>query len=178
MNNQRVYLRALELEDSILIHKWRQNINVTHLLSGNFFYVSLEREKKSVENKIFDDSKNIYLGICLKENNLLIGYVQINNIDLRNLKAEWGGTLIGETEYLGKGYGEEASKLLLRFLFGQYPINKCYAYCLAEHPATPKLFKKLGFTNDGILRQEIYKDGEFKDLLLFSILKSEIGDQF
>lgn len=174
----RVYLRALELEDSVLIRKWRSDVEINRYLAGNVFLVSSEREKKSIENKIHDDSKNLYLGVCLRENNQLIGYVHINNIDLRNLKVEWGGTLIGERELIGKGYGEEASKLLLRFIFDQYPINKCYAFCLAEHPSTIKLFKKLGFQKEGVLRQEVYKNGKFYDLFLYSILRSEIKDQF
>ncbi len=173
-----VYLRALEIEDYILINKWRNDPMINKFLCGNFFYVSSEREKKSIENKIFDDSQNIYLGVCLTENNQLIGYVQINNIDLRNLKAEWGGTLIGERQYLGKGYGKRASQLLLRFLFDQYPINKCYARCLEEHPATVKLLKSLGFNQDGVLRQDLYKNGEFKNVLLFSILRNEINGFF
>lgn len=176
--SDRIYLRALEIEDSILINKWRRDPQTVKYLAGNFFFVSLEREKKSIESKILDDSKHIYLGICLKENDKLIGYVQINNIDLRNLKAEWGGTLIGEKDLIGQGFGEEASKLLLRFLFSQYPVNKCYAYCLAEHPATSKLCKKLGFKQEGLLRQEVYKNGEFKDIMIFSILRNEIGDHF
>lgn len=174
----RIYLRALEIEDSYLFHKWRQDLSLTKFLSGNFFYVSNEREKKSLENKILDDSKHIYLGVCLKENDRLIGYVQINNMDLRNLKAEWGGTLIGETDLIGKGYGIEASKLLLRFLFDEYPINKCYAYCLEEHPQTSKLFIDLGFRKDGVLRNDVFKGGEFKNILLFSILREEINEQF
>jgi RimJ/RimL family protein N-acetyltransferase len=178
MKEYKIYLRALEIEDSILINKWRHTIEVTKYLAGNFNFVSLSREKKSIESKIFDDSKNIYLGVCLKEDDSLIGYVQANNLDLRNLKVEWGGTFIGDTKYIGKGYGEEASKLLLKFLFDQYPINKCYAYCLAGHPATPKLFKKLGFSQEGFLRQEVYKNGFFNDLLVFSLLRSEIKDQF
>ncbi|MHC1703457.1 MAG: GNAT family N-acetyltransferase [Tenuifilaceae bacterium] len=174
----RVYLRALEMEDSILIHKWRSDVEVNKYLAGNCFYISSEREKKSIENKIHDDSKNIYLGVCLKENNRLIGYVQINNIDLRNLKAEWGGTLIGDREFLGKGYGKEASKLILRFLFNQYPIHKCYGKCLEEHPVTKELLLSLGFKQDGVLRDDVFKNGEFKNILIFSLLRNEIKGQF
>jgi RimJ/RimL family protein N-acetyltransferase len=174
----RVYLRALEINDYLLINKWRNDPETSRYLGGNVFLVSLEREKKSVEEKIFDDSKNVYFAICEKESGKLIGFSSINNIDIRNLKAEWGGTLIGDKEYLGAGFGKEASALMLRFLFNQYPINKCYAYCLEEHPATPKLFSSLGFKQDGILRNEIFKNGEFKNLLLFSILREEINGQF
>lgn len=174
----RVYLRALELDDYVLINKWRSDPTISKYLGGNVFFVSSERERKSIENKIQDDSKNIYLSICDTNTNQLIGYTSINNLDLRNRKAEWGGTLIGDTNFLGKGLGKEASALMLRFLFDQYPIHKCYAYCLQEHPATLKLFDSLGFVKDGILRDEVFKNGEFKNILLFSILREEINGKF
>jgi RimJ/RimL family protein N-acetyltransferase len=174
----RLYLRALELNDYILINQWRNDPDISKYLAGNFFFVSSEREKKSVENKILDDSKNIYLGICDLKNKDLIGYTNINNIDLRNLKAEWGGTLIGNKAYLGKGYGKEASSLMLRFLFDQYPIHKCYAHCLEEHPRTSRMFELLGFKKEGLLRDEVFKNGEFKNLLVYSILREEINGRF
>jgi RimJ/RimL family protein N-acetyltransferase len=174
----RVYLRAFELDDYVMINKWRNDNNIRKYLGGNVYLVSSEREKKSIENKIFDDSKHIYFAICDKKDDKLIGYTQINNIDLRNLKAEWGGTLIGDKDYIGGGYGKEASMQLLRFLFDQYPIRKCYGYCLVEHPHTSKLMVALGFKQDGILRSDLYKNGEFKDVLLFSILRDEINGQF
>jgi RimJ/RimL family protein N-acetyltransferase len=174
----RVYLRAMEIGDYIPVHKFRNDPEVTRYLAGNVFFVSSERERISIEKKISDDTENIYLAICTVENNKLIGYTQINNLDLRNLKAEWGGTLIGDKHYWGKGYGREASILLLRFLFDQYPVNKCYGYCLEEHPETTKLFISLGFKQDGILRQDVYKNGEFKNVLLFSLLRNEIKGEF
>lgn len=176
--DSRVYLRALEVDDYMLINKWRLDVELNRYLAGNVFFISSEREKKSVENKIFDDSKHIYLAICDNKTQELIGYSSINNLDLRNRKAEWGGTLIGNKDYLGKGYGIESAKLMLRFLFDQYPIHKCYGSCLEEHPATIKLFENLGFKKDGILRDEVFKNGEFKNILLFSILRSEIDGQF
>jgi len=174
----RIYLRALEIDDYIQINQWRNDPDTIKYLAGNVFFVSSEREKKSIENKIFDDSKHIYLGICDIKINKLIGYTNINNIDLRNQKAEWGGTLIGNKDYIGKGYGIEASSIMLRFLFNQYPIHKCYAYCLEEHPATSKLFELLGFKKDGLLRDEVFKNGEFKNMLLYSILREEINGNF
>lgn len=174
----KVYLRALEIDDYLLINKWRNDPEVTKYLTGNVFLVSSEREKKSIENKIFDDNRNIYFAICESEYNKLIGYSSINNIDTRNLKAEWGGTIIGDKDYLGRGFGKEASALMLSFIFDQYPINKCYAYCLKEHPVTAKLFASLGFQKDGIMRKDVFKNGEFKDVLVFSILRDEINGRF
>ena len=175
---KRVYLRAFEPDDYLLINKWRNDPEINHFLGGNVFLVSSEREKKSVENKIFDDSKNIYFAICDIQSNEIIGFSSINNIDMRNLKAQLGGILIGNKDYLGKGFGKESVVLTLNFIFNQYPINKCYTYVLDGHPASINLFTSIGFSQDGILRQDVFKHGEFKNLLLFSILRSEINGRF
>lgn len=175
---KRVFLRAFEPDDYLLISKWRNDPEINHFLGCNVFLVSSEREKKSIENKIFDDTKNIYFAICDIQSSALIGFSSINNIDLRNLKAQLGGILIGDKDYLGKGFGKESVILTLNFIFNQYPINKCFTYVLDGHLASINLFTSIGFKQDGILRQDVYKHGEFKNILLFSILRNEINGQF
>lgn len=169
----RIYLRAFEIEDYKLISEWRHDEEITTPLSGNTYYVSSEREKKWVEHNIFDDKTNIYLAICLKDGDRMIGYTSITNIDLRNQKAEWGGTIIGDKTLWGKGYATEAAKLMLRFLFMEYPIHRCYGYCLEEHKVTERLLVSLGFHQEAKLRDVIFKNGEFKSLLGFSLLREE-----
>jgi len=169
----RIYLRAFEVSDYTLIHSWRSNQDITQNLSGNTYFISPEREKKWVEDKIFDDYKDIYLAICLKSNNEMIGYTSINNIDYRNRKAEWGGTIIGEFEHQHQGYATEAAIIMLRYIFEELNMHKCYGCCLEEHEATIKLLKKLYFTQDGILRENLFKGNTYKNMLLFSILRNE-----
>lgn len=169
----RIYLRAFEPDDYLLISEWRQDDEVTRSLGGNHYYVSMEREKQWVFDKSVNDNRNIYLAICLCEDKRMIGYTSLNNIDLRNLKAEWGGTIIGDKQMWGKGIASEAARLMLDYIFNQYPIHKCYAYCLEEHLVTVKMFKSLGFIIDGVSRDDVYKDGAFKSKISVSILRDE-----
>ena len=175
---KRIFLRPLEVNDYLPINKWRNDPKIARYLAGNAYLVSPEREKRWVEEKIADNRDNLYFAICAAKAGRLIGYSSINHIDLRNRKAEWGGTLVGDRSCIGKGYGREASSLMLRYLFDQYPVHRCYAYCLQEHPSTEKLFLSRGFKREGILRDDVFKDGSFKNLLLFSILRHEIEDHF
>ncbi len=171
-----IYLRALEPDDYIVINKWRNDEKLTKFLSANHFFVSKEREKQWAISKSVDDSHNLYLGIGLKKTpDVLVGYCAINNIDLRNRQATWGATLIG-SEYLGNGYGVQSAKLMLKYLFDQYPIHKCNTSCLLQHPRTVRMFEELGFKKDGVLRDELYKDGKFWDVVLFSLLRTEIQE--
>lgn len=169
----RLYLRAFEIEDYKLLSKWRHDPEIGDLLCGNRYMVSSERERKWVESKIFDDSKDIYFAICLKENDQMIGYECIIKIDLRNRKAEWGGVTIGEKPLWGKGYASEAAKMLLHYAFYELPIYKLQGCCLPEHHVTQKMLLSLGFHRDGVLRSEVFRGGEFKDFFLYSLLRDE-----
>ena len=169
----RIFLRALEPEDFKLTHSWRVDNEIADLIGGNRYYVSKEREKQWVESKSLNDKEGIYLAICLKEKKQMIGYCSIINLDLRNQKAELGGTIIGNREHQGKGYGSEAQQLMMRYCFLELPIHKVYGFALQEHKITEKMMLSLGFKIDGILKDEVYKNGEFKSLNIFSILRDE-----
>lgn len=173
-----IFLRAFEIDDYKLISIWRNDDEITRFLGGNHFFVSAYREKAWVEDKIMNDSKNIYLAICLVDDGAMVGFTSINNIDLRNLKAEWGGTIIGEKSMWGKGIASQAARLMMHYVFNQYPIHKIYGYCLEEHKVTERMLLSLGFTCEGVFRDDVYKNGEFKSKMYFSILKSEYQEKY
>lgn len=168
----RLYLRLFEPSDYLETLKLRSDPQITNLLGGNHFFVSSEIEKNWVLSKSTSNTTDLYLAMCLLDNDCMIGYCSINNIDLRNQRAEWGGTIVFE-QYWGKGYATEASRLMLSYLFQNYPIHRCYAYCLAEHSVTINLFIKMGMTYEGMLRDDLFKDGVFKNKVLYSILREE-----
>lgn len=174
----RIFFRAFEPEDYFLINNWRQDEEILRSLGGNHYFVSLEREKQWVIDKSLNDNRNVYLAICLIETGQMIGYTSINNIDLRNAKCEWGGTIIGEKSMWGKGYASEAARLMLHYIFKQYPMNKCYGYCLEEHAVTHKMLLSLGFVYEGMARDDVYKNGQYKSKLQFSMLRSEYIDKY
>ena len=75
MDNNKIFLRGFELEDYILINKWRNDPEIQNLLSGNFRYVSSEIEKEWVKQKMMNNTKELYLAICLAEGGCeMIGY--------------------------------------------------------------------------------------------------------
>ncbi|MDD3567447.1 MAG: GNAT family protein [Bacteroidales bacterium] len=168
----RVYLRALELEDYSVFAKWRNDRELTDRLGGNIFYVSTNREKEWVESAIKDDRKNLHLAIVEQDNSTCIGMVNLTNIDHVNKKAEFS-ILIGDKKQMGKGYGKQAANLLLQHAFNQLNLNKVWLSVLKTNDRARKLYEKIGFKNDGLLRQDVYKNGAYQDFYLMSILKEE-----
>lgn len=169
----RIYLRALEVNDHILINKWRNNPEIKKNFAANSFFVSSERDKKWVEERILNDRKDLTLVICLKENNKMIGFTSIKDIDHWNKKVEWSGIVIGEEKDRGKGYSVEVQKLVLQYLFYDLGMNRVYAYQLEANQASIAMVKKIGFEIEGVVRESLFKDNKYQNLLLISILKSE-----
>lgn len=169
----RIYLRALEINDYVLINKWRNNSEIKKNFAANSLFISSERDKKWVEDRIFNDRKDITLAICLKENDIIIGFTSIKDIDHWNKKVEWSGIVIGEEKDRGKGYSLEVQKLVLRYLFYDLGMNRVYAYQLENNEASISMVKSIGFEVEGVLRESLFKDNKHQNLLIISILKSE-----
>ena len=169
----RVYLRAFETEDYKVINKWRNDDEVQSLTSGNKYFVSSAMEKQWVEGKIYDNSKEIYLAICLKETDEMIGYTGLRDIDWRNRKVEWMALVIGDRPHRNKGYATEATLLLLDYVFCELGIHKLSGYSLKTNLASIQLFGKLGFIQEGILRDFVFKANSYHDNIIFTILEDE-----
>ena len=168
----KVFLRAFEPEDYKTTIKWRNNPMITSKLGGGKLYVSEAREKKWIEDTIFN-SADIKLAVCLTDNNLHIGNVYLTDINYINRTAE-SHILIGNQDYWGQGLGSEALKLILQYGFDERGLNRIYAHINADNAASLRLHEKCGYQREGLLRQAIFKNGQFKDVVVMSILKEEL----
>src|SRR3954468_11809410 len=91
---ERVFLRAFEYSDLEFVNKLRNRDDLYKHTCGNKYYISSEYDKKWIEDKIFNNTTQIYLVICLIDNNSPIGYLSLNDIDHINKKAQWGGIIV------------------------------------------------------------------------------------
>jgi ribosomal-protein-alanine N-acetyltransferase len=173
---KRVYLRALDVEDYSLINKWHNDDEIQSLTGGNRYYVSSTMEKRWVEEKALDNSKDVYWAICLRETDETIGYMSINKIDWRNRKVDWGGIVVGDGTNRGKGFALEAAYLMMEYVFCELGLHRLSGHWLEEHTASILMGKKLGFRQEALLRDSVYKNGAFHNEVIMSILESEFAE--
>jgi len=173
-NNRTVFLRAFEPDDYLLINKWRNDSGIQKLTGGTFRYVSLEREKTWVHNKMMNDSKDMYFAICLNDSSKkMIGYSSLNNIDYIHKTTSGAGTVIGEKEYQDGNAYIDALLELFDYAFNELNLNRIQCECLCEHNAAYRLLLSFGFILEGTLRQVIYKHGRYHNQYILSLLKEE-----
>jgi hypothetical protein len=80
------------------------------------------------------------------------------------------GIFIGEKTLWNKGYGTEAMRLLLRHGFETLNLNRICLRVFETNPRAVRSYEKAGFMLEGRERQGMYKDGQYIDVLMMSIL--------
>ena len=170
-NNFSVYLRALEPDDYKTTIKWRNDSEIWSLVGGPKYFVSSDFEKEWINNAIHN-SKEIKLGICLKENNELIGFVSIIDIDWINRSAR-SPIMLGDKKYWGKGLATEALLLILKFAFYERGLNRIWGHILENNRGSQKVYLKCGYKKEGVFRSSIYKNGKYQNQVILSVLRED-----
>jgi RimJ/RimL family protein N-acetyltransferase len=76
-------------------------------------------------------------------------------------------------EYRGRGYGSSAERLLGDYLFSTRLVERVEAATDVENVAEQRALEKAGFSREGILRHAQYRDGRWRDVVMFSRLRSD-----
>lgn len=100
-----------------------------------------------------------------------VGIVASHEADPNMGWFEYGVTL-GE-DHRRKGYATEAVVMLLRFMFAERRYHRCEARILAHNTASLELHRRLGFVEEGRLRDRAYFGGRHHDLVVMGILAEE-----
>jgi RimJ/RimL family protein N-acetyltransferase len=117
-------------------------------------------------------NENYYFHLRPLESDQPIGFVVLFNLKWRNQTAEMA-IGIGAREYRGKGYGQEALFLLLRYAFTELMLRRVSLTVMEYNLAAIKAYERAGFQREGAHRQAIHRAGGYHDLLLYGILRDE-----
>ncbi|NIB99743.1 GNAT family protein [Halobacterium sp. R2-5] len=100
-----------------------------------------------------------------------VGSVGVHGLDDVDGGAEVG-LFLGE-EFWGNGYGTEAGRLATDYAFAQHRRHRVLARVFEDNEASARIWEKLGFELEGTHRDEVYVDGEYKDVRYYSVLEDE-----
>jgi RimJ/RimL family protein N-acetyltransferase len=74
----------------------------------------------------------------------------------------------------GRGAGTQAQRLIARYLFAHTPVNRIQAATEITNTAEQRALEKAGFTREGVLRGAGFRDGSWRDGVLYSVLRAEV----
>lgn len=114
--------------------------------------------------------------IIAEEDGRCLGHIGLYKIDQRSRTAELG-IMIGDRSAWGHGIGYQASLFALRHAFMQENLNRISLTVIPTNERAIRLYRRLGFIEEGRLRQVLYRDGQYLDLIAMGLLKSEFVDE-
>jgi ribosomal-protein-serine acetyltransferase len=101
----------------------------------------------------------------------LCGAIRVKHIDLFDRKAKVG-YFIG-SHFQGKGIVTSSVRAVLAYCFESLNLNRMELRCAADNKQSMRVAERLGFTREGLLRQDEFLNGVFVDQHLYSLLRDE-----
>lgn len=174
IKGKNIFLRAFEIDDAKWLQEIRQDFEGLKGFAGSPFPSNLESEKEWISNMYpKGERKSIFLAIIENGSKQFSGYCVARNIDYINSHAEVG--IILHKNARGKGFFKDVSFAFYDYLFGQINLNKLYSFVLESNEIALNTDKKIGFSVEGLIKEHIFQDGEYKDVHFVSLYKNEFN---
>ncbi len=169
-----ITLRAIEESDLELLREMINDPEIESMTCGYSYPVSVYQQRKWFES-LANRSDELRLIIDTKEHGA-IGTVMLTDIDWKNRTAESHWKIANRIDVRRKGYGTRAVKALIKYAFNELNMHCVYCKVIECNIASQKIVEKIGFKREGILRERIYKNGNYHDVIVWSILKDEFNE--
>jgi len=113
----------------------------------------------------------ITFAIYYKESQKHIGNVKLDHIDWISRRAEFG-IMLGDRDSWGKGYGYEATKLVIDYAFQTLNLNRIILGVQERNLSAKHIYEKLGFVVEGLRTQEQYVQGEYENCYVMGLTRN------
>ncbi len=168
-----ITLRLIEKEDALLlaqrVHEnasylkpYMQWIHEDYSIADAEMFIALVRSYFAEET---------FLPLTIWYQGRLVGMVSAKEIHPVHRSAELGYWI--ERPAQGKGIMTRALKRVLRELFDNRRLNRVSIRCAAHNDKSRSVAERLGFSLEGVMRQDVSLQGHPTDTALYSMLHSE-----
>jgi len=170
---EKVALRPLRPSDATETVAWRNDPEVRDNALGHRFPVTEKMEDGWIERALDDRNRSrVIYAIEDRADGALVGFVQLRDIDWINRNADFG-IVIGNPSRRGRGLAREALALMVDHAFSALNLHRISLRVAAYNRIAIKLYEGFGFSTEGQLRQHVFLDDRYHDLLVMGLLREE-----
>jgi ribosomal-protein-alanine N-acetyltransferase len=165
---ERCTIRPWRLNDAESLVRHANNRKVWHALRDAFPHpYTVKDAHEFLEAAVSSVLRTLF---CIEVNGAVVGGIGIRpGIDVHRHTAELGYWL--SEEFWGRGIMTEAVGAFTDFCFQNFSLRRIYAEPFANNAASARVLEKAGFTFEGRLKNNVLKDGELLDSLLYARTK-------
>lgn len=171
---EHIYLGQIQKELTGVYRTWLNNLEISRTL-GIINDVGLpltDQDEEEWLDMVRKDNNQTMFTIYERPDGRAIGNTGLSGIRSHNRSAEFG-LIIGDPAAHGKGYGTEATRLILDYGFTMLGLHHIWLRCVEFNHAGIRAYQKAGFTEVGRFREAWHAAGQQHDVVLMDILASE-----
>ena len=167
---EKVVIREYMQEDLSALRAWVNDTETTKYLGGAYRRVqSWEETEEWLSRRLSGDAGGEGYVIADKETMKYLGQIDLMMIDPIARKAEMA--IVLSPAHQGKGYAKEAVRLLVNYAFQTMNLHKVHLKCAEKNERAVNLYKNAGFETEGVLRDDLFIDGEYQNAFIMSIIR-------
>lgn len=173
ISGEQIRLRGIEREDLPLFVEWLNDADVRANLAV-YLPMSMAREELWFEGMLERMPEEQPFAIESRTGRTwnLIGTCGFRDLNWQERSAEIG-IMIGVKREWNKGYGTEAMRLMVKHGFETLNLHRIFLHVYEDNTRAIRSYAKVGFIEDGRLRQARYAQGRYSDVVVMSLLRPE-----
>lgn len=160
-------IRPLEKRDLPYIYQ-QENSRKVMALWFQEAYTSFEELQLLYERHILDQTERRFV---VEDDDQFIGVVELMYIDMLHRHTEI--QIIIHPDHQGLGFAQAAIRAGVEYAFQVLNMHKVYLYVDVDNAAAIHIYKKVGFKEEGILREHFFAEGQYHDSMMMGILVTE-----
>jgi RimJ/RimL family protein N-acetyltransferase len=174
LRGERVVLRPIEVEDVDRLWELLEDLEVAHRVSNSPPILwSKGRWEAEVEGWV-EEPDDTTVRFVIEVDGEVIGQCQLDKLDHYRGICDLGISL--GRPYWGQGFGQDAVRTLVGYAFRYLNMRKVCLEVLADDQRAVGAYKKVGFVEEGRLRQHAWFEGDYADALVMALFRDEWKD--
>jgi RimJ/RimL family protein N-acetyltransferase len=172
LHGDKVVLRALQRSDLERLCQFNNDVEVELAGGGDPpMPQSLERLQAEFDASAGRGGRD-GTSFAIEADGNLIGQCALFNVDWVAHTASLGIS-IGDKGYWGQGYGRDALRVLLDYGFRLQNLRRIWLSVNGNNERAIRAYRACGFREEGRLREHVWSDGTYVDLMHMGILRQE-----
>jgi RimJ/RimL family protein N-acetyltransferase len=162
----------MEPADAEDLWRWNHDPDVMRWMNDGHGS-TLAQTRQLLEGRERNSFRDVLFGVEVIADSVLIGIVR-----LRDAEPELGcaelDLYLGEKSYWGQGYATETMRAMCRYGFDKMRLHRIFLSVVTENHAACNVYKKVGFVEEGRVREAFRRDGTWYDMFIMGLLDGEL----
>ncbi len=171
-NGELVTLSAIQRDYLPCYVEWLNDWEVRRFLAATLPHPYTMQDEEEWFNRQREERDARHFAILTRAECRLIGNCGLHQIDWSSHHATLG-IFIGDKNFWGRGFGTDATRVLLRYGFEEVNLHRIELQVFSFNQRAIRVYDKCGFKLEGVRRQVLFREGQWHDEHIMAVLRDE-----